>query len=573
VGVGLAAAAAQAAARSSGSWLLFEGVALAAGAVITRAWFDAEARTPIEAATRRLVAALPDKVSVPVQDASSPMTMAVRSAPSATIRTSDEIVARRGDTIAVDGVVLAGEARVRTHAAAAGPVRRTSGDSVLAGAFVAKGALRIRALRVGDDRAFVRLARFGKGGERDPAPIARAADVVIQWGGLTTVLLALVVLAATEGGGLPRALSAAAAVLLAAPLLAVRRASDSPLVAAATAAAARGIVFQSARALDAAGHVSTVAVAPRGTLTAGKPEVVEVHRLGDEDVATLVALAAGAERVAREDPIAHAILRYADTINARPAEVRRPVYHPGRGVTGATEDGQSLVVGSRRLLLDEGISVAAADADAALAQSRGRAPVFISVDRRVRAVISIEDELRVGARPAIQRIFDLNAEAVLLTGEERRTVEEMAASLDVTHVKAELLPEERGQEVRNLRAAGSTVAVIGKAGVDDPALTAANVGVVLSQAGGHGSEYGVALVGDDIGDAVDALWIAQAARKGAHRATRLAAVAFGLIVAAAAAGLVVPGIAALLAVGVDAYGIRAGARLLHRIALRLPPRG
>lgn len=572
-GVLLAAASAYVAvATGHGSWLGIEGAALSAGAIVARAWFDAEAREPIAHAVRQVASGLPEHVHVPVQDAADPLAMSVERRPIGAVRAGEEIVARKGDVVAVDGVVRAGAGKVLAHPGASASIARAAGDTVLAGARVTRGSLRILATRVGDDRAVVRLAGFGSGVGRAPAPIARASDLLARWGGLATIGLALLVLAIAESV-LPSApWSAAAAVLLAAPLLAVRRAAQSPMLAAAASAATRGIVFQNAAALDTAGRVSVVALSPRGVLTEGNPEVVDLHAIGEGEADAFAALAAAAEEVAGDDPIARALQRHAQTRRLLPVEVRRATYLPGRGVTASTTDGLALVVGSRRALLEAGIGVAVADAEAARAESRGRTPVLIALDGRVRALVSLEDALRIGARPAVQRLFDLDAEVVLLTGDQRGAVERIAAALDVTHVKGELLPEERGREVTDLRSAGGVVAAIGIVGADDAMLAAADTGIVLSQAGGGASERAVALVGDDVRDAADALWIAHAAREATVRAMRLAAIAFALIVAAAATGLIVPGIAAVLAVAVDAYGVRAGARLLRRIALRLPTR-
>ena len=148
----------------------------------------------------------------------------------------------------------------------------------------------------------------------------------------------------------------------------------------------------------------------------------------------------------------------------------------------------------------------------------------------------------------------------------------LASGLDIEHVKAELLPEDRGAQVRSLRDAGGIVAALGRPGEDDAALAAADAGILLGAAGGSAAERAVALVSDDVRDAAAALWIARAARDSAWRGVIVAGAAFGVVVAAASASLVVPGIAALIAIGVDAYCLPSGARLLQRIGRRLPAR-
>jgi cation transport ATPase len=555
-----------------GGWLGVQGAALAAGAMVARAFLDRESRKPIEHSVYRLVQNLPARVHVPVKSATDPLAMSMELADADAVRTGEEVVALRGNTLAVDGVVQAGECQVIPYPGASTPIRRTVGNPVLAGAKLVDGAVRVLATRVGDDRALVRVAHFGTRRDREPSPLSRAGELVSRWGALATLGLALGVLVVAEGGGFTAPVAAAAAVLLSAPLLSLRRVAEAPLQAAAATAGARGIVYRSGDALDTVGRVTGVAMSPYGTLTAGRPEVVEFHPLDHGDLQNLIAMAAAAERAAGSHAIARAVDGFARDQRVPVVDVRRPVHHPGQGVTAISPDGQPLVIGSRRLLLDEGISVAVADAEAARAEAAGRTPIFVAQGGRVRAVMTIEDELRVGARPAIQRMFDMGLEVVLLTGDQRGAVQRLAAALDVEHIKGELLPEERGQQVQNMREAGGVVAAVGWPGPDDAALAAADAAIVLGAAGGPAGEKAAALVSDDVRDAAAALFIARAARDASQRAAGVATAAFATIVAAAAAGLIVPGVAALFAVAVDSYCLRAGPRLLRRIALRLPAR-
>lgn len=570
--VGAAVGAAYANLGGADAWLSLQGAALAAAAMVARAWFDAEARIPIATSIRALQQELPGAIHVPAKDAADPTAVSMQVIDTEKVRTGEDVFALEGERVAVDGVVQAGEAMALLYPGAIGAMRRLPGDPLLAGAKIVKGAVRILASRVGENRALVRLKNFGSGSGHDAAPIARTADLVTRFGGIATIGLATMVFLLADSRGLAAPLFAASAVLLAAPLLALRRAASSPLVVAATRAAARGIVFQSARALDQAGRVAVVAMSPHGTLTEGKPIVLEIHSVESRSLESCVALTASAEEAAGGHPIASAIRDFARANRIAPQPVRRAVYLPGRGITALAPGGEELVVGNRKLLLDQGISVAAADAIAFSIESSGHTAIFVALGGRVRGVFSLHDALRPGSRAAVQRMMDMNLEVVLLTGDQRSTVEGIAAGLDIAHIKAELLSEERGREVKRLRDAGGQVAVIGNPVEDHAALSAADVGIALGAAGGAASERAVALVTKDVRDAAAALWIARAAREDALRSTSLAACAFATIVAAAAAGLIVPGIAALLAVAVDAYAVRAGVRLLRRIELRLPAR-
>lgn len=576
LGVVLAALAALwARANDPQAWGPLVGAAVAAGAVFARIWTDREALRPVSEKLAYLRATIPDTVRIPIEDADNPFEMGLEPVSTDAIRTGEQVLGLEGEVIAVDGVVQAGDARVLLHPGAVTPVRRRPGDPLLAGARVVEGAVRLLVTRVGEDRGLVRPARFGRGAgpHRETASIGRLAQELVRWGGVGVVIGALGGLALVDADGLAGQLSAAAAVLVAAPLLTLRRTAESPWVAAGATAGERGIVYASARAMDAAGRVTVVALCTHGTVTDGTPEVVEVHGV-DEDVDTdrVVALIAGAEAASNGHPLAVAIRRYAERRGIAPEAVRRATVLPGRGVTALGPEGEPIVLGNRQLLLDEGVSVAVADAEAGRAEERGDTVLFAAIGGRVRAVVAMQDNVRLGARAAAQRLFDLHVEVVLVSGDHRTTAEALARNLGITHVRADLLPEERGAEVARLREHGGAVAAVGHGDRDGAALAGADVPVVLEGAGAPAGERGIGLVTGDLRDAAAALWIARAARTASWRATLTTVAGGTLLVTGAAIGWLAPGLAGVLAVALDAWALPAGARLLRRISLRIPTR-
>jgi P-type E1-E2 ATPase len=552
------------------AWTALSGAGVAAAAMVVRAWLDAESHRPVTVATRTLTQTLPPTVRIATATPRSPVDVTFEEVETHRVRAGEEVLAVEGEVIAVDGVVAAGEAWVLTHRGAAAPVRRQPGDPVVAGAKVTDGAVRIVATRVGADRAMARPARFGDGGRHDASPLARLVLSVTRWGGIAA-------LGAAAGGvilasGAAVQMAAAAAVLLAAPLFALRRSAELPLVAGAAAAAARGILFENARTLDTAGRVTVAALCARGTVTEGALEVVEVHPIGDADPDALIGVAAEVEVEAADHPIGLAIRRFAEAHGAVPEGVRRATLVPGQGLTALTSNGEPFVIGNRRLLLAEGVSVALADAEAQRAESHGYTALFIARGGRVRAVVSLQDTVKPGARAAVQRLFDLGVEVVLLSGDHRPAVEVLARTIDIANVRAELLPSEQGEEVRRLREAGGAVAVVGRVPHDETALAAADVAVVSTAAGAALSEHAVALATDDARDAGAALWIARAARGAAFRAVASSVGLGGLLLAIVAVALPIPAVAALAGLAIDVFALRGGARLLRRIDLRVPVR-
>ncbi|MGB5694022.1 MAG: HAD family hydrolase, partial [Polyangiales bacterium] len=239
-------------------------------------------------------------------------------------------------------------------------------------------------------------------------------------------------------------------------------------------------------------------------------------------------------------------------------------------VTAVTWHGVPLVVGRRQLLLNEGISVATADSDATYIENQGLTPIFIALDGRLEALLAILDPLHVGARDAVQRISDLPCEVVILSGDDRRAVERIAAQLGAPRVKAPLLPHERVTEVQALRETGGVLAAIGRAGEDDAVLAAADIPISLRLAGSALEDRGVVIASHDVRDAAGALWVARAVRRATWRSLGTCILMTALVALGAAFGWMTPVGAALLGLGAEAWALRAGSRLLRRVDLRVP---
>ena len=228
------------------------------------------------------------------------------------------------------------------------------------------------------------------------------------------------------------------------------------------------------------------------------------------------------------------ILRAARARGVAADHVRNATVHAGLGVTASASTGERLVVGGRAIMLEEKIGVAVTDARASELEALGRSVLLVALGDRLLGLIALQDGLRPGARAAVQKLLDARIEPVLLSGEARDTCETIGRSLDIEHVRPEVLPADRGAEVRALSEAGGVVAVIGHAAGDDGALGAADVAVAMSAAGSTPGEWAVALASDDVRDAASALAIPHIARDRARAAIALGAT---------------PGLVALLAVG------------------------
>jgi len=558
LGLGLAAIAGALTADPDAQRWSLAGAAIAGIAVSIRNWVHSSLSSSLRAATRELRETLPLKARVPSHDPS-----AYEEVPAASLRQGDLVVVLEGELAPADGVIEEGSGLGLRYPKAAHERQYNEGDFILAGTRLLEGAATIRVRRTGHDRGIVRAVELGQRKRQGRTVAAWLAFAVTEWSWL---LLAPAAIAAFVWAG-P---AGAGAFLLGVPVLGLLASLDIPLDAGALASARRGMFFGSSRALRDAGRTATTAILLRGALTAGEPIVQQAHPLGGTELDRVLALAASVERAAEDHPVARAIQRYADERGHAAATVRKERVHEGLGVTAVTSHGVPVVVGRRQLLLDEGISVATADSDATHIESEGLTPIFIAIDGRLEALVAILDPIHVGARDAIQRIADLPCDVVILSGDDRRTVERIAAQLGAPRVKAPLLPHERVTEVRALRETGGITATIGRGGEDDAVLAAADVPISLRLVGSALEDRGLVVASHDVRDAAGALWVARAVRQATRRGIGSCVLVAAIIVLGVAFGWMTPVIASLSGLATEAWALRAGSHLLRRVDLRVP---
>jgi len=490
-----------------------------------------------------------------------------------TLREGDEVLCEAGVVIPVDGVVTGGGGDVLPYPRARLGLPRRVGDTVLAGALVVEGALRVRAEQVGDRRAL--FAAFTPSAARSAVPAGalrwgeRARSLQVALPAVAGVMLLALVSPQEHAAKL----ASVGAALLALPALALARGTRAAFRAATVAAAARGVRFRDREIIQRAGRMDTAVVRVEGTLVPRVYTLVEIVSLSDaHDTRALLSLALaaagdgppadkdanGSADGAREPhAISHAVRAYAESLAIAPATLRRLVVTRGSGVSALTDGQGAFVFGSRAALLAAGVSVAVADRAALRAESSGQRVVFLALGGRVRGLLVFAQEVRNEARAALQTLVDLGLEVELVSGDHRATVESLARTLDVTQFKAELSAEQRAAEVRRLRDGEAAVVALGAAPADELMLTSADLSVCLDAAGqshrleaGQPVSYDIITASRDLRDAVDAVALA----RGVRRQVRLVlgAGVVGLTAALlTAVGLLPSLVAVLVALAVD----------------------
>jgi cation transport ATPase len=455
---------------------------------------------------------------------------------SSSLRPGEEVLIDAGEMVPTDVMISAGEATVLPWLGGRSATSKRPGESLVAGSRVVTGRLRATVSWSGLDRAWLRTTSDPHRAAHVLAPVARHGRMVVErWALASGALAGLATFA--NGASTPYVLLAAVAAHAAVASVATGATPSIHVLRGVVGALGRGVAYQSASAWDRAAQVTVAVFSARGTLLLGEPQVAEIVGLGRSSSDRLLGLAAGAEAIA-EDPIAAAVKRAAQDREVAIDAVRSPNVVPGLGVTAVTSTGESLCVGSRALMLREHISMATLEGRLAELESMGRTVLLVSVASKLIGFIALQDGLRPGARAAVQHLLDAGVEPVLMSGDARETCEAIARSLDIEHVRPEVLPADRGQEIRSMAESGATVAVVGRAAQDSTALEAADVGVALESAGSTLGDWAVNLAGDDVRDAARALVSARRSRMHARMSIVIGlapgiasglAIAFGLL--------------------------------------------
>ncbi len=456
--------------------------------------------------------------------------------PASSLRPGEELLIDAGEMVPTDVMISAGEATVLRWSGARSATHKQPGDALVAGARVISGRLRATVTWTGLDRAWLRTTADPSRAAHVLAPVARNARWVVERWALASGALAAL---AAFVNGLPaaRVVLSAAAAHAAIASVAIAVVPAALVLRGLVRALDYGVTYQSAEAWERAAHTTAMVFVARGTLLLGEPQVAEIAGLGEYDAERLLSLAAGAETAA-SDAIARSVHRAARTRGVRADAVRSPTVIPGVGVTAVTSNGEALCVGSRALMLREHVSMARLESKLAALEALGRTVLLIAIGGRLVGFVALQDGLRTGARAAVQYLLDARIEAVLMSGDARETCEAIARSLDIEHVRPEVLPGDRAAEIRRISESGATVAVVGRAGSDDSALGAADVAVALEAAGSTMGEWAVMLAGDDVRDAARAVVLAKRSRNQARTALVVGlapgiasalAIAFGLL--------------------------------------------
>jgi Cu2+-exporting ATPase len=454
--------------------VFYEAAAFLAAFVLLGHWFEMRARGGANDAIRALL------------DLAPPMAVVIRDGeeqevPTAEVQVGDLLLIRPGAKMPVDAEVVEGESSVDESMVTGESllVSKKPGDSLIGATINRQGTLRARATAVGSDTALAQIVKLVQEAQNSKAPAQRLADRAAFWlvlvaliGGLGTFLIWFGVVGREF---LDALLFAITVVVITCPD-ALGLATPTAVMVGTGLGARRGILFKNAIAIEQSAALDTVVLDKTGTLTRGEPEVVEITGDGLDD-SELLRLVSAVERES-EHPLAEAIVKAAEKRGVEQLRAEQFEAVAGHGAV-ATVEGRRILVGNRRLLEREQVSLNGLAVRADEMAGAGRTVVHVAVDGRPAGLIAIADAPRETASEAVAALKQLGIRPVMLTGDNRQTAERIAAELGIEEVLAEVLPADKAAKVAELQGQGRKVAMVGDGVNDAPALAQADVGIAI----------------------------------------------------------------------------------------------
>ncbi len=507
----------------------FESAALLTGFIILGRWLEALTRGRTSEAIRKLMKLQP-KVARVLRNSEE------LEIPADEVEINDLILVRPGESIAVDGEVIEGYSAVDESMLTGEslPVEKKSGDAVIGGTINKTGAFKFKAIRVGKETALAQIIKLVEDAQASKAPIQKLADWVAGHFILGVHLLAVAVFLfwfffgyqmffdpnssfimspykLGEIGVFGFSLLLSVTVLVISCPCAVGLATPSAMMAGTGKGAEFGVLFKGAEAIENTGKLQTIVFDKTGTLTKGEPSVTDVVTNKEFPVSEdlLLRMAAAAEKNS-EHPLGEAIVSGAQERGLKLDEPETFNSFPGHGVEAKAE-GFEILLGNRKLMKERSVDFSTMLPQAEALEVDGKTVMFVALNGHAAGLIAVADTLKEYSVEAVHRLHKLGLEVAMITGDNRRTADAIARKVGIDRVLAEVLPQDKAEEVKKLQAQGKKVAMVGDGVNDAPALAQAEVGMAIGSGTDVAKETGdIILIKDDIRDVVVALEVAKA---------------------------------------------------------------
>jgi Cu+-exporting ATPase len=424
------------------------------------------------------------------------------------VKVGDIILVKPGEKIPVDGIVVDGYSGVDEKAITGEsiPVEKNKGDGVIGATINKTGVLKFKATRVGKDTMLAQIIKVVEEAMGSKAPIQLLADKVSFYfvPSVIAIAVASFLIWLSIGYSLSFSLSIMVAVLIIACPCALGLATPTAVMMGTGIAASNGILIKTGDALEIAKGVNIVLFDKTGTLTKGEPAVTDIFKTDKYSETEIIQIAASIEKNS-EHPLAQAIVKKAKEKNIKLFSVSDFNAIPGKGVEAKIKK-ERVLFGTRKLMLEDKISHNGIEDEIVKLENQGKTAMILAYENKIIGIIAVADTLKDHSKEAVKMLHKMNKKVAIITGDNKRVGEAIAKELDIDKVLAEVLPQDKSEEVKKLQSEGNVVAFVGDGINDAPALAQADLGIALGSGTDVAMETGeIVLIKDDLRDVVKAI--------------------------------------------------------------------
>lgn len=429
------------------------------------------------------------------------------------VEVGDIVLVKPGEKIPVDGTVIEGHTSVDESMLTGEsiPVEKNVGSKVIGASINKNGTIKFKATKVGKDTALAQIIKLVEDAQGSKVPIAKMADIISGY--FVPVVIAIAILSGLAwyfigGASGIFALTIFIAVLVIACPCALGLATPTAIMVGTGKGAEYGVLIKGGVPLETTHKIETIVFDKTGTITEGKPKVTDIVTTDEYDEDELLILAASAEK-GSEHPLGEAIVKGAEEKGLELEKIKEFQAIPGHGIEVVIE-GKDILLGNKKLMDDRKIEITLQEEADKLA-NEGKTPMFIAVDRKLAGIIAVVDIVKKSSTEAIKKLHDMGIEVAMITGDNKRTAEAIAKQVGIDIVLAEVLPQDKANEVKKLQERGKKVAMVGDGINDAPALAQADVGIAIGSGTDVAMESAdIVLMKSDLMDVVTAIQLSKA---------------------------------------------------------------
>ena len=456
----------------------------------------------------------------------------------------DLVMVRPGEKIPVDGIIKEGRSSVDESmiTGESMPVEKNPGDQVIGATLNRTGSFKFEATKVGKETMLAQIIKMVEEAQGSKPPIARLVDIIASYFVPVVIGIGILTFIVWYFFGPEPALTYAVlnfvAVLIIACPCALGLATPTSIMVGTGRGAENGVLIRGGEALETAHQLNSIVMDKTGTLTKGEPsvtDIVEANGFGKEEI---LRYAASAEK-GSEHPLGEAIVNRAKEENLSLINPKDFNAIAGHGIE-ATLEGRSLLMGNAKLMKDRGIPLNEMEKKTEELSRQGKTPMFVAIDQKLAGIIAVADTLKENSKVAVEALHQMGLEVVMMTGDNRRTAESIARQIGIDKVLAEVLPEDKANEVKKLQAEGKKVGMVGDGINDAPALAQADVGIAIGTGTDVAMESSdITLISGDLRGVVTAIALSKATIRNIKQ-NLFWAFAYNTILIPVAAGILFP---------------------------------